>query len=220
MDRERFQDTSACPDHGQGPMAKAVHGLLAAMGGQRFQPTLATVYNTLADPPGPPGYSLFPVAPALWDVAGQEPQRYFTLLSRGVRAMPLPDIKDLTPLEDVEAPATRLDGMTLVFQGVAVQTATSPAGLALAANVREGYYRRGDVAMSVARERSTMAIAVDRDGHSLVLSAVRGVIVPPVPAALGEYRVGGTIVSGLSDVLDAFWSLLQRVEALDGRRTG
>ena len=215
MANERFRDVSACPDHGQGPIAQAVHGLLVALGGKRLPPTLATIYNTLADPPGPPGYSLFGVDPLLWEIAGQEPQRYFALLTQWIRAMPPPDPAALAAMEEPTGAApTRLDALALVFHGTAVHTAASPAGAALAANVAEGYYRRGDVAASPAAERGVMALAVDRDGNSLMLSAAYGPIVRPAPIAVGRYRIGGTLVSGLQDVLAALWSLLQQVDAM------
>lgn len=216
MAEERFRDVSACPDHGQGPIAQAVHGLLVGMGGRRFPPTLATIYNTLAEPPGPPGYSLFAVDPMIWEISGQDPQRYFALLTEWVGAMPPPDPADLTAMDAATAAPTRLDALALVFHGTAVHTASGPAGSALAANVAEGYYRRGDVAACPAAERAVMALAVDRDDGSLMLSAAYGPTVRPVPIAVGRHRIGGTLVTGLRDVLAALWALLQRVEAVRG----
>ena len=216
MANERFRDVSACPDHGRGPIAQAVHGLLVALGGKRLPPTLATIYNTLADPPGPPGYSLFGVDPMIWELAGQDPQRYFALLTQSIRAMPPPDPASLAAMEEqLGTTPTRLDALALVFHGTAVHTAASPAGAAIAANVAEGYYRRGDVAASPAAERGVMALAVDRDGNSLMLAAAYGPIVRPAPLAAGPYQIGGTLVSGLKDVLAALWSLLQQVDALN-----
>lgn len=218
MSNERFRDVSACPDHGQGPIAQAIHGLLVAMGGKHFPPTLATVYNTLPDPPGPPGYSMFGVDPMLWEISGQEPQQYFALLTQWIQAMPLPDPEDLAAMDEPPGAPTRLDALALVFHGSAVHTLSSPAGAAIAANLAEGYYRRGDVAASPAAERALMALAVDRAGTSLMLTAAYGPIVRPAPIAVGRHQIGGTLVSGLKDVLAALWSLLQQVDALNGER--
>ncbi|GGM70647.1 hypothetical protein GCM10010106_16120 [Thermopolyspora flexuosa] len=216
MADERFCDVSACPDHGQGPIAQAVHGLLVAMGPERFPPTLATVYNTLADPPGPPGYSLFAVDPIIWELAGQDPQTYFALITEWVGAMPPPEPPDLAALGEPRCAPTRLDALAFVFHGTAVHADAGPAGAAIAANLAEGYYRRGDVAASPAAERALMGIAVDRGGATLMLSAAYGPVVRPAPIAAGRYRIGGTIVDGLSSVLAALWSLLERVDAQGG----
>lgn len=206
-------DVSDLPDHGYGPLGQAAHGLLAA-DAPTDQPVIGMVYNTLADAPGPPRCSEFDLISELWQAAGEDVHRYLILLARGIRFAPPPDPRELDGRTKEQSVPTRLDGLALVCQSAALRPATSGAGKALAANLAEGYYRRGDVASSPAAERGLMAIGVDRDGHTLLFSARGGRVGPAVDGPPERQRIEGPLVEELTELLAAFWSMMERADQL------
>lgn len=191
-------------NHGAGGLGRAADSLLTSIGDPKETPQIAMVYNILPDPAGPASYALMVLDPLMWQLAPSLTDVFDLLTDLAGRMKGDPANRE-------EALRYRPDGIVMVCRALTADSST-PAGSAIVDNVADGYYRHGDVAASPAAQSRVFAMAVDRDGGSLMLTMLPDGRVADMATALGTPADGtvnaaGAVDDGLSGLLAAMYGV-------------
>lgn len=200
------------PDFGHGTLGRFAHDVLSAQSEPPLTPQLYLGYNILPDPPFPmAGFLPYQSNAEVWHACGEDLAEYLDLIATSLRATEVPS-KDAYSAEHHRlAGLLRADALSLAVYTHMVIADESPAGQALAANISEGYYRRGDVATSQAAQDMILTVACDRDGKSVAMwappRAESGVGDPICPDGTPNWP----LLSVLRDILDTQFTWTQAV---------